>query len=227
MKSGKTQYAGSARRWTITMRLNGLNKRLSLFFILVWVTFVLYPQPTALGKSIYRLFDPPVAPGSIGVMLEALPSQVEPPEIEEYILTAVPYSYDWQVYNLPWYFPTVEEALLKGTGDCKSRFIVLASVLEALGIPYELYLSPTHIWINYAGKRETGLENRDAALLYAEEGKFLVKLPRVELQASLDMFWEAFWVHMPETRKTTLLSGLLVGSLLFFMPEKRNSPPYK
>ncbi len=227
MKSGKTQYASSSRRWAITMRVKGLNKRFSLFFILVWVTFVLYPQPTALGKSIYRLLDPPVAPNSVGAMLETLPSQVEPSEIENYILTTVPYSYDWQVFNLPWYFPTVEEVLLKGTGDCKSRFIVLASALEALDIPYELYLSPVHIWINYAGKRETGIENRDAALFYAEEGRFLIKLPQVDLQASFDMFWEAFWVYMPETRKTTLLSGLLAGSLLFFMPEKRNNPPYK
>jgi len=102
---------------------------------------------------------------------------------------------------------------------------VLASVLEELDISYGLYLSPIHIWINYAGKQDTNLENNSAALFYAEKGRFRLKLPQVDIEASFSMFWEAFWDHMPESRKANLLSGLAVGSLLFLMPEKRFRPP--
>ncbi len=63
--------------------------------------FVLYPQPTALGKSVYRLFVPPVAPEAIGELLDNLHLEEETKDIEKYVLTALPYSYDWQIYCLP------------------------------------------------------------------------------------------------------------------------------
>ncbi len=196
----------------------GRNRRLALVFLLFWSFLVLYPRPAALGESLYRLFVHPVQMEAVTPLIPGLPPGAEPAELERHILKAFPYHHDWQVYGYPWYFPTTAEAMEKGMGDCKTRFIVLASLFEALQVPYELLISPTHIWISYAGKEETTLESMEAALFYrdGEETKF--KLPRVDWLESAAITWEAFWVYMPPQRKTALIAGLAFALLLFFQP---------
>jgi len=203
----------------------GKNRRFALVFLLFWSFFVLYPRPTALGESIYRLFVPPIEAEAITPLLARLPSGASPKDMENYILNAFPYYHDWQVYGFPWYFPTAAEAMQKGRGDCKTRFIVLASVFEALGVPYQLLISPTHIWISYAGKEETPLENMAAAFFHRDGEEITFQLPYVDWLESAALTWEAFWVHMPPQRQTLLLSGAAFALLLFLAPvHKRRLP---
>lgn len=178
----------------------------------------------ALGESIYRLLNPPVNAQTAETFIPLLADPNDPEAIEIFVLENIPYSYDWQAYDLPWYFPTVEEALKNEKGDCKTRFIVLASLFEALLIPYELYISPTHIWINYEGKMDNKIENFDSAVFYYDHiGEPVLKIPQIDWKGSLDIFWDAFWVHMPAARKNALLSGLAFSAFLFFYKNKRLS----
>ena len=98
-------------------------------FLVVWILFVLYPQPYNLFKSVYRLFNHPVNPQAEGVQLLAKEvADMDLSEAESFILKSIPYDHDWNVYGMPWYFPKAEEVLTRGRGDCKSRFIITASV---------------------------------------------------------------------------------------------------
>jgi hypothetical protein len=199
-------------------------RRWSAAIALFWIFLVLYPRPMALGDSIYRLIYPPVDAKAAESLIPLLPDPYDPEAIEIFVLKNIPYSYDWQAYDLPWYFPTVEEALQNKKGDCKTRFIVLASLFEALFIPYELYISPTHIWINYEGKQDNRIENLDSAVFYYDHsGKPAFKIPQIDWKGSVDAFWEAFWLHMPAPRKNALLSGLAFSAFLFIYKSKHLS----
>jgi len=178
-----------------------------LIFIL-WILFVLYPNPLNLVMSIHRIINPDVNPSAVELMLDDFPS--DPVAIEKAVLARIPYRYDWELYSMPWYFPTVEEVLERGEGDCKARALVLASVLEAKDIPYQLNSSPIHTWVDYEGKQETSLEN-DQVKFYQydpETGERRFQIPDIGLSKVMDSFWRAFWGPMPDGRKALLISGL-------------------
>ncbi len=184
-----------------------IKKRLQLWgvlFLILWTLFTLYPQPTDLTKSIYRLIRPPINPSSPGVLLIAdqIPKE-DISNIERFIKTAIPYKYDWQTYNLPWYFPTVEEVFEKGAGDCKARMIVTASVLEVHKESYTINTSPTHVWVDYKGKKDTSIENENVAFLSRGE-KSNIQIPKIDLNNSYKTIKEGFWGYMPENKKTML-----------------------
>ena len=204
----------------------GKNRRIAIFFLILWIYLILYPRPGALGESLYRLFVPPVQVEAVTPLIPELPFGANPAELEEHILDLFPYHHDWQIYGYPWYFPTTAEAMQKGKGDCKTRFIVLASLFETLQIPYQLLISPTHIWINYPGKEETTLENMEAALFYRDDEETIFKLPRVDWLQSAAITWEAFWVYMPPQRKIALFAGLALAILLFITPSNTRRLPW-
>lgn len=199
--------------------MTGKSKRFAVALLLFWTYLVLYPHPTALGNSIYRLFVPPVDIEAVIPLQDELLAGAIPSELEKHVMSTFPYRHDWDVYGYPWYYPTAGEAMLKGTGDCKSRFIVLASLFEASQVPYELLISPTHIWISYPGRAETPRENIEAALFYRDDEESFFKLPRMDWLDSAAITWEAFWIYMPQQRKTALLAGLAIALLLFLKPD--------
>jgi len=179
-----------------------------LIFIL-WILFVLYPNPLNLIISIQRVLNFDADPGAVESMLNDLPS--DPVDIEKVVLARIPYHHDWEVYGMPWYCPTVEQVLEKGEGDCKGRALVLASVLEAENITYHIRLSPIHIWVNYEGKQETSIENAQVEFYQydPETGERQLQIPHIAGSEVMDSFWEAFWDPMPDVRKALLISGLL------------------
>lgn len=191
-------------------------KQLGTFiFVLLWTLLVLYPRPAELLTSMRRLLAPPVDPQAVEKIIFLLPSKEDPALVEKFILQEFPYLYDWQNFNLPWYFPTAEEAMEKGGGDCKTRFIILASTLEALGISYETFISPSHIWVYYEGKKDSGIENKEAALIRWDGEKLSLKVPEeVSWPENLEIFYEAFWLHMPLRKKITLLCGFIFAFYL-------------
>jgi hypothetical protein len=138
----------------------------------------------------------------------------DPEELERFVLRNWPYQYDWQTYNAPWYFPTVTQALAKQTGDCKTRFVVLASLFEAKGIPYRQTVSLSHIWLHYEGKQESSIEQDQFAWLVRDEQGTSLRIPREDLAEVRDAAREAFWDHMPGERKALLVSGIPLTILL-------------
>ena len=179
-----------------------------LIFIL-WILFVLYPNPLKLVISIHRVFNFDADPSAVEFMLNDLPS--DPVDIEKAVLARIPYHHDWEVYSMPWYCPTVEEALKKGEGDCKARALVLASILEAENITYQIRLSPIHVWVDYEGKNETSMENAQVEYYQydPQTGERRFQIPHFALGEVMDSFWQAFWDPMPDYRKALLISGLL------------------
>jgi hypothetical protein len=191
-------------------RAAGIFYRCFPVLIALWVLFVLYPNPLRLAASVQRLASPGVDPAAVESLAASLPS--DPAAIEEAVLERLPYRYDWEVYAMPWYFPTVNEALENGQGDCKARAIVLASVLEAKGIPYRIHSSPTHVWVDYDGKAENAQENSGAGLYEVDPqtGARSFHLPRVNFTEAIDTFWQGFWPPMPIVRKVLLVSGPVI-----------------
>lgn len=179
-----------------------------LIFIL-WIIFVLYPNPLnfIIGMERLRNFD--ADPGAVEFMLNDFPS--DPVAIEQAVRTTITYRHDWAVYGMPWYCPTVEQVLEHGTGDCKARALVLASVLEAKNITYQINLSPTHVWVHYESKQDTSIEN-DEVEFYEydpETGERSFKIPNMAFSRVVKAFRQSFWDAMPEDRRALLIGGPL------------------
>ena len=179
-----------------------------LIFIL-WILFVLYPNPLNLIISIHRVVNFDADPVAVESMLSDLPS--DPVDIEKAVLSRIPYRHDWELYSMPWYCPTIEQVLERGEGDCKARALVLASVLEAKNISYQIHSSPMHIWVEYEAKQETSIENAQVEFYQydPETGERQFQIPHIELSKVTNSFWQAFWDPMPDGRKALLNSGLL------------------
>jgi hypothetical protein len=193
--------------------------------LLVWVLLVLYPNPWKLVVSVQRVFDPGIDPVAVEPFLDDFSS--DPAAIEAEVLEYIPYTYDWENYGMPWYCPTADEVLARGTGDCKARAIVLASILEARGIPYRIDLSPVHMWVDYEGKAETSLE-REQVKFYQQDpetGERSLSLPQISFTKVASLFWQGFWEPMPGLRKGLLLCGLagLIALRLYLWLRRKRS----
>lgn len=179
-----------------------------LIFML-WILLVLYPNPANLIISIHRVLNFDANPGAVQSMLNDLPS--DGADIERAVLARIRYRHDWQVYGMPWYCPTVEQVMEREEGDCKSRALVLASVLEAKNVAYQVHSSPIHIWVEYEGKSENSIENAEVVFFEydPETGEREFQIPDINLSEVTDSFWKSFWGSMPEARKALLISGLV------------------
>ena len=184
------------------------------FFVLVlllWTLLVLYPNPGHLVTSLIRFLHPNLCINPIPVESLADESPSDPELVEKEVLKMIPYHYDWEVYGMPWYFPTIKEVLQRGEGDCKARAVMLASLLEAKGISCHLSCSPTHIWVEYKGKKQNSLENT-AVQFYQidpQTGQKSYKFPHIPLSEVARSSREALWNPMPLRRKAFLVFGLV------------------
>jgi hypothetical protein len=86
--------------------------------VILWILFVLYPNPANIIISIHRVLNFEANPGAVESMLNGLPSDAV--YIEKAVLASIRYRHDWQVYGMPWYCPTVEQVMERGEGDCKN-----------------------------------------------------------------------------------------------------------
>jgi hypothetical protein len=141
-------------------------------------------------------------------MLNDFPS--DPVAIEKAVLARIPYRRDWELYGMPWYCPAIEEVLERGEGDCKARALVLASVLEAKNITYQISSSPTHTWVVYEGKNETSSENAQVQFYQydPETGERQFRIPDIGLGRLANYWRRQLWAPMPDGRKALLISGL-------------------
>jgi len=187
-----------------------ISRRLRAAFALAWVLLVLYPRPWDLALTLERSLYPPVdahAAAEVASQLDDDPVHIEKAVREQII----PYAYDWTVYDEPWYFATVSEALRDGRGDCESQAIVLASILDAKKIPYKLEVSFDHIWVQYPQKKENPQERDAVAVLEHVNGKIRVKAPNeFDWNKFINSHREAHWDPMPLWRKWLLGLGLVL-----------------
>ncbi len=190
----------------------------AVLFLLLWTLFTLYPQPSKLAVSLYRLFHLPVNSSLEEVQYLAVETLDNcPAAIRSFVLDSFPYHYDWEVYRLPWYFPTAKEAFANGRGDCKTRAVVTASLLEAKEEAYTVRASPTHIWVEHEKKPPSPIEREEQVLIAFEEDVSF-RLPSVDWARSWRLFREAFWEHMPYDKKMSLGGGLVAFLMIALTP---------
>lgn len=169
-----------------------------------WVLVVLYPNPALLARSVSHALNPRVDPDAVRLWAEALPD--DPASIERQVLDRyVPYAVPWQTHGVPWYFPTTGEVVAQGRGDCQARMLVLASILEAKGLPYRLRASFDHIWVEYPQKQPNALENGAIAIM--DDGRLRVP-EQWDWRESYRIEKDYFWDTMPTGRKLLLFGGL-------------------
>jgi TM2 domain-containing membrane protein YozV len=180
-------------------------------FVIVWILLVLFPNPWRLGTGLKRILNPHTDPAAVASLAQDMPS--DPALIENEVLKLIPYSYDWQTYGMPWYCPSVREVLQKGKGDCKARALVLASILQAKGIPNRIQWSLQHVWVEYPSKVDTGLEKNGLYQKNSETGKKSWHLPLTPPSDVLNELYTDFVRTMPGTRLFLMLAGLfgLIG----------------
>lgn len=205
--------------WSRKKYLEPLKRFFRKYFPLLltfWIFFVLYPNPSNLIISLQRISNPDINPGAVELFLEDDFSN--PASIEWAVREKIPYSYDWEVHGMPWYFPTVKEVLEKERGDCKAKAIVLASILESKDIPYQFNCSIRHMWVEYEGKVENSIENSEIKFYQYDPktGNISFQIPKIQWKKLINDFWEGFWKPMPNTRKALLSFGIL-GLMWFRM----------
>lgn len=198
---------GTARYWKFLLSL--FSGKWCILGLLLWVLLVLYPNPANAVVSVKRVLGPSTDPAAVLEISEKMPD--DPAEIENKLLEDLPYAYDWETYGMPWYCPSVSEALEKGKGDCKARALVLSSILENKAIPHSIYCSPVHMWVEYEGKQRSAME-KEGVMIYdraPDTGLASSSLPAIGVGEMFDTFWDGFWRSMPGLRKVLLLGGTI------------------
>jgi hypothetical protein len=189
--------------------------RLSLWWLAaVWFVVVLYPDPSVIIASVRQTVHPNIDPNAVRALAAKLPN--DPRLIEAAVLNRiVPYAYDWQWSGVPWYFPTTAQVLQAGRGNCQGRAVLLASILKAKGIPFQLRMSFDHIWVQYPGKQANALENNNVLFAVSKHGHFVLQWPKnFHLGAEINTQIGQYWTPMPLLRKMLLLGGLAAIILL-------------
>ena len=177
--------------------------------MLVWIGLVLYPNPFPLWQSLDRLMHPPVDPAAAETLAAQLPD--DPVLIDAFSRDYIRYESAWRIYGMPWYFPSVAEAIEDGAGDCQAQALVAASIFEAKGIPYTLNYSFDHVWLDYEGKQLTSLEDPAQSIMASGEGGWLALMPsRLPLGEIVEQRVRFHWVPMPLERKLLLALGVIV-----------------
>jgi hypothetical protein len=190
-----------------------------IVFIFFWFFAVLYPNPSKFFITLSRFRNPPTT-----YLVEELRPLLEesfgksPEEIKEIVKQKVPYNYDWDVYGLPLYFPSVKEIMEKDAGgDCKSQFLITASIFEYYNIEYVMLASTVHIWIGYEKRPEKINEREEVVVQEVTKDKIKIKFPEeIDWKYSGKTFYGAFWKAMPLGKKIMLYLGFFLSLFIFF-----------
>jgi hypothetical protein len=189
---------------------------LVLLLVAVWIGAVVYPNPRPFIESISRLKHPPVDGDAAKDLAAQLPDDYK--AIEDFVARYVPWKPAWTVYNLPWYFPTVKETIRDKAGDCQAQATLMASILEAKGMPYTLMYSFDHVWVDYPGREVTSLEDPDTSFVADEGGGWLASLPKkFPIGTILKVRIAYHWTPMPFLQK----SLIIIGAILIFAGVER------
>ncbi len=175
----------------------------------VAAAIVAYPRPALAVRTLRHARRPGVDPEAVRALAADLPD--DPDAVREHVVRRlVPFTHDWAVYGVPYYFPTLGEVLAQGRGDCKSQALAIASLLAAKGIPYRLLVSPDHIWVEYEGKAATAMEDPAVAVAEFRDGRWRALRPsRLRLRANARVSAAAYWSAAPRARRLAVAGALL------------------
>jgi hypothetical protein len=186
-----------------------LRHLLVIVLVVVWIGAVVYPDPRPFITSVGRLIHPPVDAQAVSDIAADLPNDYK--AIEQYSNTYVTWKPAWTVYGLPWYFPTVKELLVDHAGDCQAQALLMASILEAKGMPYTLMYSFDHVWVDYPGRTVTQLEDPATAFVSNAGKGWLAWLPhKLPIWSILKVRVAYHWTPMPLLCKILILLGAAV-----------------
>ena len=176
----------------------------------VWVLLILFPNPLVLLIDVYRFFEMPTKPtDDMQLVAASLPANGS--AIEQYVDAHVHYTYDFQAYGVVWYLPTPSDVLKSQQGDCKSRAILTASLLQAKGIPYTLDVSSVHFCVNYSGRAQTNFSENYETTQVAVVNNGQLQLPtKTNALLYLNTYKDIVWTSMPLLRKIMLVGGLAI-----------------
>ncbi len=125
----------------------------------VTLFLVCYPYPLLYIRHARRSRNPNalINPDSAALqpMLEELKPRLEGVSpgaealevVEKFVYEKVPYAWDWDVWGVVDYLPTVEEVAAMGREDCDGRAVVAASLLRNLGYKADLVSDGAHVWV--------------------------------------------------------------------------------
>jgi len=179
---------------------------LLIVLVAAWVGAVVYPDPRPFFNSMSRLRNPPVDAEAAAQMAAALPDDYK--AVEDHVKAYVPWMPAWTVYRLPWYFPTVPEVIVDQAGDCQAQTVLMASILEAKGMPYTLRYSFDHVWVDYPGKEVTVLEDPATSFVSDEGEGWLAGLPeKFPVWTILQQRIGYHWTPMPFVQKLLIILG--------------------
>jgi hypothetical protein len=130
----------------------------AVVFLLV-TAVVLYPRvwllPTAFDRyrdmnSVLDPTHPELAPLEARVR-DSLPPEAEGGDalvaVEKVVCERIPYAWDWEVWGVCDYLPTVAEVFQQGREDCDGRAVVAASLLRRMGYEAWLVSDVLHAWV--------------------------------------------------------------------------------
>lgn len=148
----RLQHAPALLRWPVKWLLLG-----SVTFL------VLYPNPALFLRHLQhvRQMDqlpnarsPALAPVQLRFNtflahrgVDVRDPQVLLREVNTFVRHEIPYAWDWDVWGVAEYLPSLEEVLAKRREDCDGRAVVAAALLRAQGIPAELVADSRHMWV--------------------------------------------------------------------------------
>ncbi|MBU0618174.1 MAG: hypothetical protein KKI02_10690, partial [Planctomycetes bacterium] len=67
--------------------------------------------------------------------------------VQEAVCERIPYAWDWEVWGVCEYLPTVGEVFEQGREDCDGRAVVAASLLKRMGYDAWLVSDLLHVWV--------------------------------------------------------------------------------
>lgn len=154
--------AAIVRYWDALHARPGWQRRSIKAVTLAVVWFlVLYPYPHLFVRHVRHLCrldaladprDPEVR--RLLPKLESYVEQIQPPNdremlnaVQRFVCQEIPYAWDWEVWGVADYFPTVAEVLAVGREDCDGRAILAAALLRARGVDARLVGDPRHLWV--------------------------------------------------------------------------------
>lgn len=145
------------RRW----HQGALWKRwpVKLLLLAALIVLTLYPKVWLIPEWLRResnldaLLDPnhPWLAQLEAEVREKLPPDAQPRQALDTVQTVVyrhvPYAWDWDVWGVVDYIPTVQEVYEKGREDCDGRAVVAASLLRRMGYEAHVVSDILHMWV--------------------------------------------------------------------------------
>lgn len=158
--------------------------------------FVCFPYPARLVRHLQRWSDPNslIEPNNVDLqpLLEELRLQIgddsSPKEtlslVERFVYRKIAYDWDWNVWGMSDYIPTVSEVLEKGREDCDGRAVLGASILANLGFKAELVTDFSHVWVK-TDKGETMGPGKRKAIVATQGGLEIQRGALAQIPGSL------------------------------------------